>query len=248
VQLARSVRVYNACSIARLRAFKEKTMRKASFLISSLLVITLGLSGCTTNPYTGEQQTSKAAMGAGIGALAGALIGVATGGDAKERRKRALIGAGAGAIAGGGVGYYMDVQEKKLRDQLAGTGVSVTRNGDNITLNMPGNITFKTGSADMNADFFRVLDSVGLVVDEYEKTLVVISGHTDSVGSDQNNQALSQSRAEAVGRYMASKGVVAERMVITGYGESRPIASNETDSGRSQNRRVEITLEPIVQG
>lgn len=222
-------------------------MRKTSFLISPLLVVAVGLAGCTTNPYTGERETSKAATGAGIGALAGAILGVATGDNAKERRKRALIGAGAGAIAGGGVGYYMDVQEQKLREQLKGTGVSVTRVGDNITLNMPGNITFKTGSPDLNADFFRVLDSVGLVVDEYKKTLVVIAGHTDNVGSDQSNQSLSQSRAEAVGRYMSGKGVATERMVITGYGESRPVTSNDSDSGRSQNRRVEITLEPIVQ-
>ena len=222
-------------------------MRKTSFLISPVLAAALGLAGCTTNPYTGERETSKAATGAGIGALAGAILGVATGDNAKERRKRALIGAGAGAIAGGGVGYYMDVQEQKLREQLKGTGVSVTRVGDNITLNMPGNITFKTGSPDLNADFFRVLDSVGLVVDEYKKTLVVIAGHTDNVGSDQSNQSLSQGRAEAVGRYMSGKGVSGERMVITGYGESRPVASNDSDSGRSQNRRVEITLEPIVQ-
>lgn len=222
-------------------------MRKTPLLISILLAVCVGLAGCTTNPYTGERQTSKAATGAGIGALAGAILGAATGDNSKERRKRALIGAGAGAIVGGGVGVYMDVQEKKLRDQLAGTGVSVTRNGDNITLNMPGNVTFKTGSPDLNADFFRVLDSVGLVVAEYQKTLVVIAGHTDSVGSDQNNQTLSQNRAESVGRYMSAKGVAAERMVITGYGESRPVASNDTDSGRSQNRRVEITLEPITQ-
>lgn len=218
-------------------------------LIAIAVGTAVALAGCATiNPYTGEQQTSKAAMGAGIGALAGALIGVATGDDAKERRKRALIGAGAGAIAGGSVGYYMDVQEAKLREQLKGTGVSVTRVGDNIVLNMPGNITFMTASADLNADFLRVLDSVGLVLKEYDKTLIVIAGHTDSVGSDADNQALSQRRATSVGQYLAGRNVSSERMVISGYGESRPIASNSTPDGRSQNRRVELTLEPIKAG
>lgn len=215
----------------------------------ALTAAAVTLAGCqTTNPYSGEQQTSKATWGATIGALSGALIGAATGDDAKERRKRALIGAGAGAIAGGGVGYYMDVQEAKLREQLKGTGVSVTRVGENIVLNMPGNITFRTGSADLNSDFLRVLDSVGLVLKEYNKTLVVIAGHTDNVGSDATNQTLSQQRAESVGKYLAGRNVASERMVITGYGESRPVASNDNESGRSQNRRVELTLEPIKQG
>lgn len=223
-------------------------MRSTPF-IAIAVGAAVALAGCaTTNPYTGEQQTSKAAMGAGIGALAGALIGVATGDDAKERRKRALIGAGAGAIAGGSVGYYMDVQEAKLREQLKGTGVSVTRVGDNIVLNMPGNITFMTGSADLNADFLRVLDSVGLVLKEYDKTLIAIGGHTDNVGSDADNQALSQRRATSVGQYLAGRNVASERMIINGYGESRPIASNNTPDGRSQNRRVELTLEPIKAG
>jgi len=222
-------------------------MRSTGLVVLTAAAVTL--AGCqTTNPYSGEQQTSKATWGATIGALSGALIGAATGDDAKERRKRALIGAGAGAIAGGGVGYYMDVQEAKLREQLKGTGVSVTRVGENIVLNMPGNITFRTGSADLNSDFLRVLDSVGLVLKEYNKTLVVIAGHTDNVGSDANNQTLSQQRAESVGKYLAGRAVASERMVITGYGESRPVASNDNESGRSQNRRVELTLEPIKQG
>jgi outer membrane protein OmpA-like peptidoglycan-associated protein len=217
--------------------------------VAGIVAAAVALAGCqTTNPYSGEQQTSKATWGAAMGALGGALIGAATGDDAKERRKRALIGAGAGAIAGGGVGYYMDTQEAKLREQLKGTGVSVTRVGENIVLNMPGNITFRTGSADLNSDFLRVLDSVGLVLKEYNKTLVVIAGHTDSVGSDETNQTLSQQRAESVGKYLAGRNVASERMVITGYGESRPVASNDSDSGRSQNRRVELTLEPIKQG
>jgi outer membrane protein OmpA-like peptidoglycan-associated protein len=221
-------------------------MRK--ILVIPTVAIAVAVAGCqTTNPYSGESQTSKATWGAGIGALAGAVIGAASGDDAKERRKRALIGAGAGAIAGGSVGYYMDVQEAKLREQLKGTGVSVTRVGENIVLNMPGNITFQTGSADLNTDFLKVLDSVGIVLKEYNKTLVVIAGHTDNVGSDENNQSLSQRRAESVGKYLAGRQVASERMVVTGYGESRPVASNDSADGRQQNRRVELTLEPIKQ-
>ena len=214
-----------------------------------LLGAAVGLAGCqTTDPYTGEKKTSNASIGAGIGALAGAVIGAATGKDAKDRRKRALIGAGVGGLTGAGVGAYMDAQEAKLRQKLAGTGVSVTRQGDNIVLNMPGNITFKTGSADLNADFYKVLDGVGMVVDEYEKTLIVVEGHTDNVGSDDMNQSLSERRASTVGQYLSGKGVSAQRVLTAGFGESRPIASNDSDSGRSQNRRVEVRLEPITQG
>lgn len=224
-------------------------MSKSKLLAGMLVSTTVAFAGCqTTNPYTGEQQTSKTTIGAGIGALAGAVLGAATGKDAKDRRKRALIGAGVGGLAGAGVGAYMDQQEAKLRQKLAGTGVSVTRQGDNIVLNMPGNITFRTGSSDLNADFFKVLDGVGIVVDEYDKTLIVIEGHTDSVGSDDNNQALSERRASAVGQYLMGKGVNGQRVLTAGFGEARPVASNDSDSGRSQNRRVEVRLEPITQG
>ncbi len=208
-----------------------------------------GLAGCqTVNPYTGEQQTSKAAKGAGIGAAAGAVVGLMTGDDSKERRERALIGAGVGAIAGGSVGYYMDVQEAKLRQQLQGTGVSVTRMGDNITLNMPGNITFRTDSADLNSGFFNVLDSVGLVLKEYEKTIVEVAGHTDSTGTAEYNQGLSQRRAQTVATYLAGKGVLDQRIITVGAGEARPVATNDTPEGRQLNRRVELTLAPITQG
>jgi outer membrane protein OmpA-like peptidoglycan-associated protein len=209
----------------------------------------VALAGCqTTDPYTGEQKTSRSTIGAGIGALAGAVLGAATGKDAKDRRKRALIGAGVGGLAGAGIGAYQDKQEAELRQKLANTGVSVTRNGDNIVLNMPGNITFKTGSADLNADFYRVLDGVGIVTQKYDKTLIVIEGHTDNVGSDENNQALSERRASTVGQYLAGKGINNQRILTAGFGEARPIASNDSDAGRTQNRRVEVRLEPITEG
>ncbi len=226
-----------------------KPLRAWKVLTLVVVAAAVGLAGCsTTNPYTGEQQTSKVVKGAGIGAAAGAVVGWITGDDSKERRERALIGAGVGAVAGGSVGYYMDVQEAKLRQQLQGTGVSVTRIGENITLNMPGNVTFKTDSADLNSNFFSVLDSVGLVLKEYEKTIVEVAGHTDNTGSDQYNEALSLRRAQTVSTYLAGKGVMQQRMIIVGAGEGRPVANNDTADGRQLNRRVELTLAPITQG
>jgi len=218
---------------------------------SSLLVIAAALTtaGCTTtDAYTGEEKVNNASKGAGIGALAGAILGAATGDNSKERRERALIGAGVGALTGAGVGAYMDKQEAKLRAQLQGTGVSVTRNGDNLILNMPGNVTFKTASSDLNANFFKVLDSVGLVLKEFDKTTIDVEGHTDSDGSDSYNQQLSLERAQSVGTYLQSQGVNGKRIVAFGAGEARPIATNSTPTGKQQNRRVELKLQPIVRG
>ena len=206
------------------------------------LALLLGLSACTTNPYTGEEEASKAGMGAGIGAVAGGLIGAIAG----DNRESILIGMGIGALAGGGVGYYMDKQEDKLRAQLQSTGVSVTRNGDNIVLNMPGNITFATNSSNISADFYRVLDSVALVINEFEKTYVDVNGYTDSTGSEAYNQTLSEARASSVASYLMSQKVISQRVVTRGMGESQPIATNDTPEGRSLNRRVEIVLIPIT--
>ncbi len=209
--------------------------------------LTISMAACTTiNPYTGEQQTSKAAKGAAIGAAAGAVVGLISGDDGRERRKRALIGAGVGAIAGGGVGYYMDVQEAKLREKLAGTGVSVTRDGDNIILNMPSHITFAVDSADISSQFYRVLDSVTIVVNEYDKTLIEVMGHTDSTGTEEYNQRLSERRAQSVTEYFVSREIISGRLQHYGYGENYPVASNESEQGRALNRRVEIALVPIT--
>src|SRR5947207_7913815 len=200
------------------------------------------VAGCTTvNPYTDEKQTSKAAKGAGIGAAVGAVAGLLTGGD---KLQNALIGAGIGSIAGGGAGYYMDVQEAKLRQRLQGTGVSVARNGDQITLNLPGNITFDSNSADLNQQFFAVLDSVAIVLKEYDKTVVEIAGHTDNTGSAQLNQGLSERRASTVANYLSGRGLNEKRFIIVGAGSTHPIASNATAQGRQQNRRVEMTIVP----
>ena len=212
-------------------------------LICLTLALSLAVVGCTTtNPYTGEEEVNKTSKGAGIGALAGLLTAVVVGGD----RKKLLLGAGIGALVGGGVGYYMDKQEDKLRMQLQSTGVSVTRSGNNIILNMPGNVTFATGSSNISADFYRVLDSVALVLNEFEKTYIDVTGHTDNTGSAALNQRLSEARANSVARYLESQKVVAQRFVTTGHGFRQPIASNDTPEGRALNRRVEIILTPVT--
>ena len=205
-------------------------------------------AGCSTiNPYTGEKQTSKAGMGAGIGAVTGALIGIATSDSAKERKERALKGAGIGAVAGGGVGYYMDVQEAKLREKMEGAGVSVTRDGDNIILNMPGNLTSDTDSTTVKPSFRPVLDAVSEVLKEYKSTMIQVAGHTDSTGGDKYNLMLSQQRAQSVANILSGFGVEQVRLDTVGFGETQPIASNSTASGREQNRRVELTLLPYTE-
>ena len=205
------------------------------------------VAGCQTlDAYTRESETSSATKGAIIGAVSGAVVGLVSGDDAVERRQRALIGAGVGALAGAAIGSYMDKQEAKLRAELEGTGVSVTRIGDNITLNMPGNVTFATNSSDLSPDFFGVLTSVSKVMKEYDKTIVEVAGHTDSDGSQEYNQGLSQRRAGSVAQYLQSQGINGQRMITIGMGETMPIADNTTASGKQANRRVEITMVPIT--
>jgi outer membrane protein OmpA-like peptidoglycan-associated protein len=211
------------------------------------LAATTVLASCYTyDPYSNEKKVSKTTSGAGIGAAVGVVAGLITGSDSRDRRKRALIGAGVGALAGGAVGNYMDRQAAQLRQQLQGTGVSVTRNGDVITLNMPGNVTFKSDSSDLRPEFFEVLNSVSLILKEYDKTLLEVAGHTDNTGTAAYNQTLSERRAGTVGQYLTSHGVRQDRVITVGAGETHPIASNETAEGRQANRRVELNLEPIT--
>ncbi|NZA27568.1 OmpA family protein [Luteimonas sp. SJ-92] len=198
-------------------------------------------TGQTTDPNDPNRTRTGALVGAGIGAVAGLL----SGGDATERRQRAMVGAGAGALAGGAVGAYQDRQEAELRRQMAGTGVDVVRQGDNITLNMPGSITFGFDQSSIQPQFHPVLDNVANTLREYDQTIIEVAGHTDSVGSDSYNQQLSERRAQAVAAYLGAKGISQQRMITVGAGKTRPIADNSTDAGRAQNRRVEITLVPV---
>lgn len=210
-------------------------MRKAALITC---IVTLPLAACTANPYTGEEQASRAATyGAGAAAVCG-LIGAL---DSREKAGKAALGCG---VLGVGVGAYMDVQEKKLRTQLEGSGVRVAREGDNLRLIMPGNITFETDSYTLRPDFYQVLDSVALVLAKYIDTTIRISGHTDNTGSRQYNQTLSENRAQSVANYLTSRQIARARMLVEGRGFEQPIADNSSASGRASNRRVELHILP----
>ena len=202
-------------------------------------------ASCTTNPYTGEKRAGRVvtsgAGGAVAGAAAGAVIGAATGGAGKG----AAIGAAAGAVIGGGIGVYQDQQQAKLRERLVNAGVQVERDGDNIRLIMPSDITFDTAQSDVKGGFYQTLNAVAEVLDEFDKTTVSVAGHADSRGGDDYNMDLSQRRALSVSNYLGSHGVDPSRLRAIGYGETRPIGDNATTAGQQVNRRVEITIDPI---
>jgi outer membrane protein OmpA-like peptidoglycan-associated protein len=210
----------------------------------AILTTLITLSACTTtNPNTGEKQANRTGTGALVGAAAGALAGGLIG----DSKKAAIIGAGVGALGGAAVGSYMDKQEEALRQDLEGTGVEVERVGDNIKLNMPSSITFDTNESIIKPQFFSVLNQISQTLSEYQSTVVTVAGHTDSSGAAEYNQQLSVNRANSVSNYMMGNGVIRERIVTTGYGESLPIASNDNPAGRQANRRVEITLQPLTE-
>lgn len=198
------------------------------------------LAGCTTlDPYTQESKTSQATKGAGIGAVAGAVLGAAV---SDNHGEGALAGALIGGSIGGGIGYYQDQQEMRLRQELEGTGVRVERIGDEIRLIMPGNITFATDSTRIESAFYPILDSVARVLIKFDQTVVDVEGYTDSTGSFEYNQELSEARARSVANYLSSVGVSSLRLNVRGYGERSPIADNSTVAGRALNRRVEVRI------
>jgi len=206
-----------------------------SIIITLLACIALLTAGCSISPKTAKKPADQTAAGS----INGKTI-------SKELRKRALKDAGISALSYGSVGAYMDFQEIKLRRRLRGTGVSITRSGDNIILNMPGRITFDFGSANLKSAYYEVLNSVAIVLKEYDKTYIDVYGHTDSIGSHNYNYKLSNRRANCVAEYIVAHGCKVQRFSIQGFGETKPIAPNTDKSGRAQNRRVEIEISPLT--
>jgi len=216
----------------------------------------LALSACATggsyvqqDPYGNPtQQQNKTGRNALIGAAIGVAGGLLTGDSATERRQHAMVGAGIGALGGAAIGQYQDRQERALRERTANTGIEVTRQGDNITLNLPDGVTFDFNKSTLKPEFYSALNGVAATLKEYNQTMVEVVGHTDSIGSDAVNQRLSEQRASSVSQYLAAQGVQRERMEVLGMGKRMPIADNGTDAGRAKNRRVEIHLIPLREG
>ena len=204
----------------------------------------LALAACTTDPYTGQRKISNAAVGASVGLLGGYLLGDLVGGRGDRTEK--IVGAGIGAIAGGAVGYYMDRQEAELRRQTAGTGVDVIRQGDDLILRMPSNVTFDTDQSAVKPQFYSVLDDVARTLSGYNQTYIDVLGHTDTTGGEAYNQALSERRAQAVAAYLAQRNVDPARMATRGYGETAPLYNpDDTEMKKAANRRVEIKVVPF---
>ena len=220
-------------------------MTKSRLLVSSFAALSLlTVSACVTDPNTGERKVSRTAIGAGGGILAGALLGGLIGGKTGR-----IVGAGIGGVAGAAVGYQMDKQIKELKEQTAGSGVDVTEtdNGQAILVNLPDGVTFDVASYTLKPEFRATLDKVRESLTRYPNSLVDVYGHTDSTGSDAYNQTLSENRARTVANYLVSRGVAAARVRSQGFGETMPIASNDTEDGRAKNRRVEVKIVPVTQ-
>ena len=222
-------------------------MTKFKTKMTALAVVAaFGTTACTTDAMTGNNRVStEAAIGTAAGGVLGYLLGDILGG--RNDRTAKIIGAGVGAVAGGAVGAYMDKQEQDMRRATAGTGVDVIRDGDELILRMPSNVTFPVDSYTIQPGFQGTLDELAQTMATYDSTYIDVLGHTDSTGAESYNQTLSERRAQSVSNYLSSRGVNAARIATRGYGEMQPIASNDTESGRAENRRVEIKVVPVTQ-
>ena len=212
-------------------------MRRSSLLIS-LVSASLVIAGCASTEY------SNTTKGAAIGAVVGAVAGKATG---NHKNKRLAIGAAVGALAGAAVGSYMDKQEKALNEELSGSGVKVVREGDKLRLDIPAQLTFDVNRSDIRSNLYPVFNDIAKVLRDYEKTMLVIAGHTDDTGPYQYNMNLSQARADSVKQYLVAQNVQPVRVETQGYGPNYPVVPNTSESNRTLNRRVEIHIEPIVE-
>ncbi|MEO0361257.1 MAG: OmpA family protein [Pseudomonadota bacterium] len=197
------------------------------------------LAACTEDGRIGERTGAGAIIGGVAGAVTGALIGDRTG---------AAIGAGIGAVAGAGIGAYLDQQQRELERNLEGTGATVTNTGEELLVNLPSEVTFAFDSAEIQPRFFDPLAQVADTLTRYESSLVDVVGHTDSIGSDRYNEDLSQRRANSVAGFLTSRGVIRERVLAVGRGETQPVDTNDTEAGRARNRRVELVITPITEG
>lgn len=221
-------------------------MRIASLKFAVLgTCLTVFLAGCATYDDQGNDTNQRTRRGALIGAAIGTAAGLLSGDSAVERRQHAMVGAGIGALAGAAIGNYQDRQEAELRRETAGTGVDVSRDGDVILLNLPDGVTFDFNRTEIKPQFYSSLGTIAGTLRQYNQTIVEVSGHTDSIGSDAVNQRISEQRAQSVASYLVAQGVQRERIETVGMGKRHPIADNGTESGRSLNRRVEIRLLPL---
>jgi len=209
---------------------------KCKLTAVAVLTASLALTGC--------ESMSNTQKGATIGAITGAIVGKST---SNHKGKRAFIGAAIGAIGGAAVGNYMDQQEQAFREELAGSGIQVVREGDNIRLIMPSNITFGLDQDAIAADFYSKLNAIANVMRKYDKTFLSIEGHTDDTGAAAYNQRLSERRAMSVKRYLASQSIDNARLYTSGFGETRPLVANNSAANRALNRRVEIQIVPNTQ-
>ncbi len=219
---------------------------QTKLLVTGISVIAL-LGACTTtDPYSSAPRRNNTGTGVIAGALGGAVLGYLTNtSNSEEGRKNALIGAGIGALGGAAVGAYMDRQQRELEAELSGSGVGVARQGDNLVLRMPSDVTFASNQSSINTGFYATLDDVAAVLNRYDQSVVDIIGHADSDGADDYNLNLSRQRASSVAQYLVSRNVLADRLYVDGRGESQPVASNATAEGKAQNRRVEIMIRPF---
>ena len=218
--------------------------------MKKIVIVSLVLAGCAAE---GGSSINRPYTEAGVvlGAASGALLGAAAYGTNNSRA--VLIGAIGGGLAGGAVGAYMDRQKKDLEKNLAQEikvhQARVDEMPNNVLrVTMTGDTSFNTNSIDIKPGFHSTLDKIADVVVRYGKTTLTVAGHTDDVGSAQYNQGLSERRARAVAQYFESKKVNPVRLAVVGKGESMPITSNATESGRAENRRVEIYVQPVVEG